>query len=232
MKMEKHIFWIGDSTVHFNHVDTWPQRGMGQELEAYLRPGVVVWDYAENGRSTKSFWDQGLFEPVRKAMGEGDFLFIQFGHNDEKSEDPARYAAPKAYQENLLRYADIARAAGVLPVLITPLTRRKFEGEKLLESHGAYPAAVRELAAREDIPLIDLTAASRKLVGELGDEGSKALYMNFPAGLYPNHPEGSDDNTHLRQCGAFRFAGLVAEGLKALGGVYAELLYDPQRDKK
>lgn len=230
--MEKRIYWIGDSTVHFNHADTWPQRGIGQELEAYLRPGVVVWDYAENGRSTKSFWDQGLFEPVQKAMGEGDFLFIQFGHNDEKSEDPARHASPEDFQKNLLRYADLARAAGALPVLITPLTRRRFEGERLTESHGAYPAAVRELAAREGVPLIDLTASSRALVEGLGDEASRELYMNFPAGLYPGYPEGSGDNTHLRQWGAFRFAGLVAEGLKALGGVYAELLYDPERDKK
>ncbi len=230
--MEKRIFWIGDSTVHFNHVDTWPQRGMGQELEAYLRPGVRVYDYAENGRSTKSFWDQGLFEPVREAMKAGDFLFIQFGHNDEKIEDPARYADPEAYQENLLRYANIARAAGGQPVLITPLTRRKFEGAKLLESHGAYPAAMRALAEREGIPLIDLTAASRALVESLGDEESRELYMNFPAGLYPNYPDGSGDNTHLRHLGAFRFAGLVAEGLKGLGGIYAQLLYDPQRDKK
>lgn len=230
--MEKRIFWIGDSTVHFNHVDTWPQRGMGQELEAYLRPGVVVYDYAENGRSTKSFWNQGFFEPVREALREGDFLFIQFGHNDEKSEDPARYATPEDFQKNLLRYADIARTAGALPVLLTPLTRRRFEGGRLTESHGAYPEAVRELAKREGIPLIDLTSASRKLVEELGDEKSKELYMNFPAGVYPNYPEGSEDNTHLRQWGAFRFAGLVAEDLKARGGVYAELLYDPERDKK
>lgn len=230
--MEQRIFWIGDSTVHFNHVDTWPQRGIGQELEAYLRPGVAVYDYAENGRSTKSFWDQGLFEPVQAALKPGDFLFIQFGHNDEKSEDPARYAAPEDYKANLLRYANIARSAGAQPVLITPLTRRRFEGGILTESHGAYPDAMRALAREENIPLIDLTAASRKLVEELGDEKSKELYMNFPAGLYPGYPEGSDDNTHLRQLGAFRFAGLVAGGLKALGGVYAGLLYDPERDKK
>ncbi len=231
MTMEARIYWIGDSTVHFNHVDTWPQCGMGQELEVYLRPGVRVCNHAENGRSTKSFWDEGWFEPVGKALKPGDFLFIQFGHNDPKSEDPARYAAPEDYRRNLLRYADVARAAGALPVLITPLTRRRFEGGVLTESHGAYPGVMRALAAEEGIPLIDLTAKSRKLVEELGDEGSKELYMNFPAGLYPNYPEGSGDNTHLRYAGAFRFAGLVAEGLRELGGVYAGLLYVPEEDR-
>ena len=110
--MEKRIFWIGDSTVHFNRVDTWPQRGMGQELEAYLRPGVVVYDYAENGRSTKSFWDQGLFEPVREAMKAGDFLFIQFGRNSINTYCPCpclrrrgRERGARAYQQPGTRWS-------------------------------------------------------------------------------------------------------------------------------
>lgn len=228
--MEKRIFWIGDSTVHFNHFDTWPQRGVGQELGAYLRSDVVIHNHAENGRSTKSFWDEGLFEPVQKALKPGDFLFIQFGHNDPKSEDPHRYATPEEYRENLRRYAEFARSAGALPVLITPLTRRRFEGGVLTVSHGPYPDAMRELAKAENIPLIDLTTSSRKVVEELGDEASKEFYMYFPAGVYPNYPQGSDDNTHLRPAGAYCFAGLVAEGLKALGGVYAELLYVPEEE--
>lgn len=222
--MEGHIYWIGDSTVQFNRIDTWPQCGMGQVLELYLRPGVVVHDHAVNGRSTKSFWDEGRFEPVRRALKAGDLLLIQFGHNDEKSEDPARYAAPEDYQANLLRYARLAQQAGALPVLITPLTRRRFEGELLTETHGAYPAAVRELARREGIPLIDLTAASRAEVQRLGDRASRVYYMNFDPGIYPNYPDGSGDNTHLRYEGAVRFAGMVADGLRALGEPYSGVL--------
>lgn len=232
MEMEKRVYWIGDSTVHFNHIDTWPQCGMGQELEVYLRPWVRVFNYAENGRSTKSFWDQGLFEPVRKALEPGDFLFIQFGHNDPKIEDPTRYVTPEEYRSNLLRYANIARAAGALPVLITPLTRRRFENDVLTVSHGPYPDAMRALAREENIPLIDLTASSRELVQRMGEEASRELYMYFPAGLYPNYPGGSQDNTHLRYAGALRFAGLVADGLRALGGEYAALLYVPEEDKR
>ena len=162
--------------------------------------------------------------PVEAALTEGDILLIQFGHNDEKP-DEARRATPEEYQQNLLRYARMAQAKDALPVLITPLTRRRFDADgQLTESHGPYPQAVRELAAREGLPLIDLTAASRELVQALGDETSRELYMNFPAGAYPNWPNGSDDNTHLREAGAARFAGLVADGLRALGAPCADLL--------
>lgn len=222
--MASHIYWIGDSTVQQNRIDTWPQCGIGQMLELYLRPGVTVHNYARNGRSTKSFWDEGRFEAIQRELGAGDVLLIQFGHNDQKDYDPARYSTPEDYQKNLLRYADFARRVGALPVLITPVTRRRFEGDTLAQSLAPYPQAMRELAAREGIPLIDLTSASRKLVEELGEEASRALYMVFGPGEYPNYPEGKEDNTHLRCDGAVRYAGIVAEGLRALGAPYAGLL--------
>ena len=165
-------------------------------------------------------------------MRPGDLLLIQFGHNDEKSEDPARYAAPEQYAANLLAYAREAQAKGALPVLITPLVRRHFEGDRLTPTHGAYPDAVRQLAARESLPLIDLTAASDQLVQQLGEPASRELYMIFAPGLYPNYPEGKTDNTHLRNPGAVAFAGLVARGLQTLGGPYADvLLGTPEQDK-
>ena len=164
--------------------------------------------------------------------GPGDLLLMQFGHNDEKSEDPTRYAAPDQFAANLLAYAHDAQAKGALPVLITPLVRRRFEGGTLVPTHGAYPDAVRLLAAREDLPLIDLSAASAKLVQEMGEPASRELYMVFAPNLYPNYPDGKEDNTHLRYLGAVRFTGLVAAGLQALGGPYADvLLGTPERDK-
>ena len=162
--MTPRIFWIGDSTVQFNNISTWPQCGMGQVLDLYVRPGIAVYDHARNGRSTKSFYDEGLWAPVEAALCPGDLLLMQFGHNDEKSEDPTRYAAPDQFAANLLAYAHAAQAKGALPVLITPLVRRRFEGGTLVPTHGAYPDAVRLLAAREDLPLIDLSAASAKPV--------------------------------------------------------------------
>lgn len=230
--MSGKIFWIGDSTVHFNRIDTFPQCGMGQVLELYLRPGVTVVDCGENGCSTKSFRDRGFFAPVEAAMGEGDILLIQFGHNDPKIEDPARYTTIEQYRQNLLDYARAARKAGALPVLVTPLTRRRFNGNKLTHSHGRYPAAVRELAAREGIPLIDLTTFSRALVEALGEGGSRSLFMIFAPGQYINYPQGMNDNTHLRYEGAVKFAGLVAQGLKNLGGPYAQVLLPEKKEEK
>lgn len=230
--MTPRIFWIGDSTVQFNRIPTWPQCGMGQVLDLYLKPGIPVYDYARNGRSSKSFYDEGLWTPVEAALQPGDLLLIQFGHNDEKAQDPARYAAPELFAANLLAYARAAQAKGALPVLITPLARRHFEGDTLIPSHGAYPDAVRALAAREHLPLIDLSAASARLVQDLGEPASRELYMVFAPGLYPNYPDGKTDNTHLRYLGAVRFAGLVADGLQALGGPYAAvLLGTPEPDK-
>lgn len=224
--MQRRIHWIGDSTVQRNRAGTWPQSGMGQMLELYLRPGITVCSYAKNGRSTKSFWDEGRFEPVLEAMAPGDILLIQFGHNDEKTQDPTRYTTPEEYQKNLLRYANLARQAGALPILVTPLTRRRFEGDVLTGSHGPYPDAVRSLARREGIPLIDLTSASRKAVGEMGERASRRYYMVFGPGEYPNYPEGKEDNTHLRCEGAFLFAGMIADGLRALGEPYCSLVED------
>ena len=230
--MTPRIFWIGDSTVQFNRINTWPQCGMGQVLDLYLKPGIPVYDHARNGRSSKSFYDEGLWAPVEAALRPGDLLLIQFGHNDEKDQDPARYAAPEQFAANLLAYARAAQAKGALPVLITPLARRHFEGNALTPTHGAYPAAVRALAAREKLPLIDLSAASAQLVQTLGEPASRELYMVFAPELYPNYPDGKTDNTHLRYLGAVRFAGLVAEGLQALGGPYAAvLLGTPEPDK-
>ena len=155
---------------------------------------------------------------VEAVLRPGDLLLIQFGHNDEKSEDPARYAAPEQFAANLLTYAREAQAKGALPVLITPLVRRHFEGDRLTPTHGAYPDAVRQLAAREALPLIDLTAASAQLVQQLGEPASRELYMIFAPGLYPNYPEGKTDNTHLRNPGAVALQDWWPRGCRPSAG--------------
>ena len=208
------VHYIGDSTVARNNIHSYPQTGMSQGLGLYLKEAVTIRSYAKNGRSTKSFLDEGRFVPVEQAMRAGDFLFIQFGHNDEK-EDPARHTDPETtFTENLLLFIRTARERGATPVLITPIARRLFDGEgKFLPgSHGAYPDAMRRLAKAEHVALVDLTAATESYLASLGDEPSKLLFM------WPK------DNTHLKPEGAVTMAGFLAEGLRKLGGEYAELL--------
>lgn len=208
------VHYIGDSTVARNNIHSYPQTGMSQGLGLYLKEAVTIRSYAKNGRSTKSFLDEGRFGPVEQAMQPGDFLFIQFGHNDEK-DDPARHADPDTtFVENLRLFIRVARERGATPVLITPIARRLFDeaGNFRPGSHGTYPDAVRRSAKAENVALVDLTAATEDFLAALGDEPSKPLFM------WPK------DNTHLKPEGAVKMAGLLADGLRGLGGEYAQLL--------
>ncbi len=212
------IYYIGDSTVARNTIHTYPQTGMSQGLDRYVARHVRIESHAKNGRSTRSFLTEGRFAPVEAAMKQGDFLFIQFGHNDEKP-DKARHTDPDtSFKENLTLFVRAAQRAGAYPVLITPIARRLFDGAGtfLPGSHGAYPQAVRELGKTLGVPVIDLTEATEKYLVQLGDEASRPLFV------WPR------DNTHLKPEGAVRMAGFLAKGLEALGGVYSALLALPQ----
>ena len=214
----RRIFYIGDSTVQLNKIDTYPQTGMSQALVRYTAPDVTVMPHGRNGRSTKSFLDEGRFVPVQERLGPGDFLFIQFGHNDEKRQDPSRYTEPfGAFQDNLRFFIREARAKGAYPVLITPIARRLFDeaGRFLPGSHGDYPRAIREVGQREQVPVADLTALTEAYLADLGDEPSRPLFV------WPK------DNTHLKPEGAVKMAGFLAGELKRFGPPYSGLLFDP-----
>jgi len=223
------IFWAADSTVQTNDITTYPQTGIGQVFYLYTREGVIISNHAKNGRSTKSFLDEGRLAAIEEQIGAGDFLFIQFGHNDEKSEDPARYTEPySSYMENLEIYINAARKHQANPVLITPLERRCFVDEKHLGmgAHSDYVAAMKQTAEKNHVPLVDLYSMSRCALKKVGEEGSRKWYMYFDENLYKNYPEGKKDNTHLRYEGAVFYAGLIAKGLRELGGIYGGLLLE------
>jgi lysophospholipase L1-like esterase len=221
----KKIFWVGDSTVAYNTIDTYPQTGMGQVFGLYCKREYEVFDYGKNGASSKSFYDSGRFVPVEENIGEQDFLFIQFGHNDEKPK-PDRYTEPySTYQQYLMRYANTARQKGAYPVLITPLSRRLFEQEgSLKDSHTDYPKAMLDLGLAENIPCIDLCESSKQLLLSKGELESRKWFMYFPEGTYSNYHKDMIDNTHLHYEGAVVMAGLVADGVRNLHGVYEEML--------
>lgn len=226
------LYYAADSIVAQKNIFTYPETGIGQMLPLYLKRNVFLHNHAENGRSTKSFIDESRLAAIYNDIREGDFLFIQFGHNDEKQADPSRYTeAFGEYQNNLEKFINVARNRMAYPVLITPLCRRQFdENGALQDTHGDYPEAMRQLANRLNVPLIDLCSFSFAAVSNEGDEASKKWFMNFPAGEYPNYPNGKADNSHLRPEGAMFFAGIIANELRKLGGIYADLLLD-QPDK-
>lgn len=228
MEKMKKIFWAGDSTVQANKITTYPVTGIGQVFYLYTKDDVAVVNYAKNGRSTKSFIDEGRLEQIEAEIREGDFLFIQFGHNDEKMEDTSRYTDPDTtYKENLTRFIKTAKMHGAYPVLITPLERRCFvdDSDSLGRGdHVEYVKAVKQTAMEQETAVVDLYSMSRDELKKAGRENSKKWYMNLEPGEYPNFPEGKTDNTHLKYEGALFFAGLIAKGLKNLGDVYAELI--------
>lgn len=220
------IFWAGDSTVKQNSIATYPQTGIGQAFHRYVRNmQVQIENHAENGRSTKSFMDEGRLAVIYDRIREGDFLFIQFGHNDEKPEDPTRYADPEVdFPANLEKFVNVARNKGAIPVFITPLTRWDRNNPGAKYRHDEWAASYRRTAKKLDVALVDLTRMSEELVDALGEKARVEFYMNLPAGVYPAYPDGMKDGTHLQPLGAMTFAGLIARGLYELGGVYRALL--------
>ena len=223
---KKRIFWAADSTVATNYIDSYPQTGIGQVIKLYLKEEIEIHNFAKNGRSTKSFINEGILSEIEKELSKDDFFFIQFGHNDEK-EDEARSTQPfSTYQEYLSKYVEVARKAGAHPVLITSLYRRKFlpDGNIKDNVHFDYPDAMKQLGEKLNVPIIDLCEMSKSLLEVTGDEESKKWFMHLKKGEYASHIDGLQDDTHLKHEGAVKMAGLVVEGLKELGGIYMDLI--------
>lgn len=212
------VYLAGDSTVSNYRRNKAPRAGWGQVLDGKFNKKIIVKNKASSGRSSKSFIDEGRLNKILKQMKKGDYLFIQFGHNDAKLEDPNRYTEPfTTFNSYLKQYIDGARKKGAIPILITPVERRRFSADgDALDSHGRYPAAIRELARQENVPLIDLTAKSKQLFQQLGPVKTKDFFLWLPAGEHPNYPEGVQDNTHFQKDGAEKIASLVIEGIKEL----------------
>ncbi|MFA6542435.1 MAG: GDSL-type esterase/lipase family protein [Bacteroidota bacterium] len=213
------IFLAGDSTMADKPQIDNPEHGWGQELPLYFSENVDIFNYARNGRSTRSFLYQGIWDAMLEKMQPGDYVFIQFGHNDSKKSDSSRYAAPQTdYRNNLLRMICDAQAKKAIPVLITPVNRRKYDtAGQFVDQHGEYPDVVRDVAKKERVFLIDLHQKSKTLLEDLGAEGSKKYFLtSVKPHVYRSLPNGKDDNTHFTNVGAVSIAGLVVEGIREL----------------
>ncbi|SNY64386.1 pectinesterase [Paractinoplanes atraurantiacus] len=209
------VFVAGDSTAATYATADVPRAGWGQALHVFLRPEMTVENAALSGASSKSFADLGRLDRILAAIGPGDVLLVSFAHNDEKTEDPARYTEPwTTFQDYLRLYLDGARARKARPILVTPVERRRFraDGTPYL-SHGEYPDSMRALAEATRTPLIDLTASSFALWSALGPEATKDHFLWLDPGEEPNYPDGAADNTHFQAHGAIEVARLVAAGV-------------------
>ena len=204
---------MGDSTMADKDLSYEnPERGWGQRLKSHVDTNVIVANYAQNGRSTKSVQTLGIWDNVKRDLKAGEYLFIQFGHNDSKESDTTRYAAPfGAYQENIRLFVDYALSVGARPVLFTPVSRRWFDdkGNLKVNCHGDYPEAVSQVAKEYGLPLIDANKVTQEWLISLGDDASRKYYMWIDKGVNPKHPDGKIDNTHTNVAGARQIVNLL-----------------------
>jgi lysophospholipase L1-like esterase len=211
------LFLIGDSTMADKPLfPPNPERGWGQLLPLYFQSDVRIENHAVNGRSSKSFLDEGRWQAVLAQLQPGDYVIIQFGHNDEKKNDPKRYTEPfGGFKQNLELFIRQTREHQATPILATPVARRKFDAAgTLVDTHGDYVPAVRLVAQQEHTPLLDLNHDSAELLTCLGPEASKRLYDWIPAGEFARYPKGLSDDTHFNAYGASRMCDLAAGEIK------------------
>lgn len=221
------VYLAGDSTMAEKKSDKRPETGWGEYLQIHFdETKVKVENHAQNGRSTKSFINEGRWQKIVDSLKKGDFVFIQFGHNDEKLDKPEVGAAANGeYRNNLIRFVNDVRAKKANPVLLTPVMRRRFnEKGEFYDTHGEYPDAVRKVAAELKVPLIDMHRKSEAVLVKFGEAESKKLFLQLAPKAHPNYPNGVEDNTHFSAFGAEQMARQAVAGIRETKIGLAKLL--------
>jgi lysophospholipase L1-like esterase len=226
---KKITIWLcGDSTMSIKEKKAYPETGWGMPFVYFWDTTVKVENLAKNGRSTKTFISEKLWQKVIDNANEGDYVFIQFGHNDEAKDKGERYATPDTFRMNLTKFVVDARAKKAIPVLITPVSRRRFDNDgKALETHVEYSAYVKEVAEKEKVLFIDLDTKSRELYQQFGKETSKLLFLQLRSGEHPNYPDGREDNTHFNELGARLIAQIILSEIRKQIPELAERVIKP-----
>lgn len=209
------LHMIGDSTMANKEKLYLPERGWGQVLPQFFTTSIKIENHAKNGRSTRSFIYEGRWDLVYDELQTGDFVLMQFGHNDGVVTKIGRHSTPEEYEYNLTRFIKETRSKNALPILATPIVRRRFnENNEFYDSHGVYPDIVRKLAKKLDVPLLDLHATSTDFITHLGAEESKNVYLHIEPGVHDSLPNGKIDDTHFSEYGATEMAKLACEQIK------------------
>ncbi len=216
--MHPALHLVGDSTMADKPpLPVFPERGWGQLLREFMVEPARLVNHAANGRSTRRFVDEGRWAHLLAQLSAGDFVLIQFGHNDQKDDDPKRYAPAqtdfKAYLRSFI--ADV-KAKGATPILATSVARRRFGKDgRVVQTLADYPQALRDVAAETGVPLIDMNVLTAEQIQALGPEASKAMFMHIAPGRYDALPQGRVDDTHYVEAGARATAALAAQALRA-----------------
>lgn len=235
------IYMIGDSTMADKSLENGNQeRGWGQMLSQFLTDDVVVDNHAMDGRSSLSFINEGRWDEVLSKLQKGDYLFIQFGHNDEKTAKDLHTVPGGSFDENLRRFVREGRAKGAFPVLFNSIVRRNYpppghtvhqytyenEGTTLVDTHGEYAIAPKKIAQEMNVPFVNMTSLTHELVENMGPEESKKIFMWIPSGIYDAHPNGKIDNTHLNIHGAKVVAEIAIREVEKVIPELVPYIYD------
>lgn len=218
------IYIAGDSTVTDQDLEPWA--AWGQMLPAFFGPGIAVANNAESGETIRSFVGENRFPKIFSVIKPGDYLLMQFGHNDQKQ--GKGYVSPEQYAELLRSYIAMAREHGATPVLLTPMNRRTFDAQgHITDTLAPYPQTVRDVAAEQKVPLIDLNSMSRSLYEAVGEPNSRSLFVYAPANTYADQPEPLHDDTHFNSFGAWELARCVVLGFQENQLPLVKFLRDP-----
>ena len=220
------VYLVGDSTMSEKRISSYPETGWGMPFEDYFTDEIEIENHARNGRSTRTFIEEGRWKTIKETLKPGDFVLVQFGHNDEVP-TKTRYTPPEQYQKFLRQYISETRDADANPILLTPITRRQFNDKgQVKETHEQYSELMREVAKSEDVPLIDMDRKSQTMLTEIGEDKSTLLFLHLNPGQNPNYPEGVTDNTHFNETGARMMAELVMQGLEELDHELAKYIVE------
>lgn len=210
------VYLAGDSTMAQKVPEKRPETGWGEMLGSFFQDGKVIIDNnAQNGRSTRTFISEQRWQAIVDQLKPGDYVFIQFGHNDENKGRVERYTPPADYRNNLVRFVTDVRDKKAFPVLLTPVMRRRFDTDgRLRDTHGEYPDIVRSVATEYRVPLIDMHGSSAGVLEHYGPEESRKLFLQLKPDENPNYPKGIEDNTHFNPVGAEVMARLAVDGIR------------------
>lgn len=222
------IWLCGDSTMAIKQTTAFPETGWGMPFVHFWDSAVQVKNLAKNGRSTKTFINEGLWQQALDGMQAGDYVLIQFGHNDEVKEKVNSYTTPDEYKANLVRYITETRSKNATPILLTPVSRRKFDSTGMQVQTHDYTSLVKEVAKSTSVLFIDIDTQSQALYQQFGNDQSTNLFLQLKPGEHPNYPDGKIDNTHFSELGARLIAQLVLKNIKNLNTPLNEHIVKPK----